>query len=254
MLNFITHAHELKLKLYYVIFSFFSTFITSYLFISQLINLLSIPFLKFVRLEESDFIFTNIFEVFNTYMLLSFYVSLFLNIPIFWYFFFSFIKPGLFTYEKLFLNYFSKTTIKFLFLSFFFSYYLIFPCILSFLLTLDIIVSIDYIVLKMQTRLYDYIVFICRFFFLYCFVVFQIPTLLSIFVYFQQPKPSFFYNKRRFWIIFSLIFGCLFSSPDLLSLFLISLPLLFFYESIIFISILKNRYKNLNYFRELLER
>jgi sec-independent protein translocase protein TatC len=254
MINFATHAKELRLKLYYVIFSFFSTFITSYLFTPQLINLLSIPFLKFVKSEDSDFIFTNVFEVFNTYIMLAFYVSLFLNLPIIWYFLLSFIKPGLFVYEKLFLYYFSKTTIKFLILSFFFSYYVLFPCMLSFLLNLDVISNVDYVILKMQTKLYDYIIFICRFFFLYCFIIFQIPTLISIFVYFKQPKPSFFYAKRRFWILFSFVLGCLFSSPDVLSLFLVTVPLLFFFESIIFISILKTNYKKFLLFRELLER
>jgi sec-independent protein translocase protein TatC len=252
MLNFVTHAYELKLKLYYVLFSFLSTFITSYLLTPQIINLLSMPFIKFVKPEDSDFIFTNVFEVFNTYVMLAFYVSLFLNLPVIWYFLLSFVKPGLFVHEKLLLYYFSKTTLKFLIVSFFFSYYILFPCILSFLLNLDVIINVDYVVLKMQTKLYDYIIFVCRFFLIYCFLIFQIPTLISIFVYSKQPKPLFFYTKRRFWILFSFILGCLFSSPDLLSLFLVTVPLLLFFESIIFTSILKSIYKNFLYLESCL--
>ena len=127
----------------------------------------------------------------------------------------------------------------------FFTYYIVFPCLLFFLLNLDLIIKSNYIILKMETKLFEYISFFYKLLFLYCFIIFQIPALFIIFIYLKQPKQSFFYKKRRFSIVLCLVIGCIFSSPDLISLFLISFPLIIFFELITFIYILKNNYKYL---------
>lgn len=256
MFNFINHFNELILIAHYIILSFILTFFSSYFFAPQIIKILSTPFLKFVKTEDYDFIFTNIFEVFNTYMVLAIYTSTLFSIPIITYFFFIFIKPGLFKYEKKMILFSFKIIFCFVVLSILFTYYVIFPCLLSFLLNLDLIVKTNFIVLKMETKLFEYISFFYKLLFLYCFIIFQIPALFIIFVYIKQPKQFLFYKKRRVFIVFCLIIGCIFSSPDLISLFLISFPLIFFFELITFVYILKSNY---NYFqqkiyRELLER
>ena len=125
----------------------------------------------------------------------------------------------------------------------FFTYYVVFPCLLSFLLNLDLITRSNFIILKMETKLFEYISFFYKLLFLYCFIIFQIPALFIIFVYLKQPKQLLFYKKRRVFIVLCLIIGCILSSPDLISLFLISFPLIFFFELITFIYILKSNYK-----------
>ena len=152
MLNLVVHIKEFKLKLYYIILSFVVTFLISYLFAPQLINILSSPFLEFVKNKDSDFIFTNVFEVFNTCITLSFYSAIFFSVPIICYFFFSFLKSGLYNYEKIFLSYYFAIALKFLLMSFFFTYFFIFPYMLSFLLNLDLITNVDFIVLKMRSE------------------------------------------------------------------------------------------------------
>lgn len=244
MLNFTVHFNELKLKLYYVLFSIILTFGVSFLFAPKIINILSLPFFKFVKSEDSDFIFTSIFEVFNCYMVISFYSTVFFSIPLICYLFFTFIKLGLYKYERLFIGSIIKTTIKFIVISFLFTYFVIFPYMLSFLLNLDLITTVDFLILKMSVKLYDYIVFICKLFYLYCFIIFQIPTLFFAIIYFKHPEPKFYFMKRKIWIAICLIVGCIFSSPDLISLLIISVPLFVFYEFILFISLLKTNYKD----------
>ncbi len=243
MFNLVNHFNELILIIYYIILSFILTFFSSYFFAPQIIKILSAPFLDFIKTEDYDFIFTNIFEVFNTYIALAVYTSTLFSIPVTAYFFFTFIKSGLFEYEKKMILFSFKTTICFILFSILFTYYIIFPCLLSFLLNLDLITKNNFIVLKMETKLFEYISFFYKLLFLYCFVIFQIPALFVIFVYLRQPKQLLFYKKRRIIIVLCLVIGCTFSSPDLVSLFLISFPLIFFFELITFVYILKTNYK-----------
>lgn len=245
MSNLTNHLNEFICTFFYILFSFCLTFLTSYIFAPQLIKVLSLPLSKYIKIGQYDFIFTNIFEVFDTYITLAFYNSLFLNLPLFLYLIYLFIKPGLFKYEKDFLVLILKTFSKFVFFSIIFTYYLVLPSILSFLLNLDLVINSSYVVLKMDTKLYDYVIFSCKLIFIYCFFIFQLPSVFIIFVYFQQPNLSFFYRKRRVFIVLSFIIGCIFSSPDLISLFIVSIPLIIFFECIVFTFILKDNYKNL---------
>jgi sec-independent protein translocase protein TatC len=246
MLNFKFHFDELKLKIYYCFFSLFTSFSISYFFAPNLISILSYPFLKFVGNGDSDFIFTNIFEVFITYYTLALYSCLFFNIPLCLCFIFDFLKSGLFEYEKKNLFLFFKFFVFSVLCSSLFVYYIIFPFLLSFLLTLDLITDTNFIFIKMETKIYEYIVFLCKSLFFYCFIIFQIPLLFFIFIYFKQPTFQYMIEKRKLWILFCLIVGCLFSSPDLLSLLIISVPLLLFFEIFIFFIILKYNYKNVS--------
>jgi sec-independent protein translocase protein TatC len=244
MLNFKNHLSELVFILLYLCISFFLTFFVSYIFAPQLIKLLFVPLSRFIKTEDYDFIFTNIFEVFSTYLTLAFYSSTILNLPLLFYFVYLFVKPGLFKFEKDLIVFILKIIILFVLFSFLFTYYLILPCMLSFLLNLDVVSNSDFINLKMETRLLDYVIFFCNLIFLYSFVIFQIPSLFIIFVYFKEPDLTFFYKKRKFFIISSFIIGCIFSSPDLVSLFVVSIPFIFFFECVVFVSVLKNKYKN----------
>jgi len=245
MLNFKVHFYELKLKTYYYFLSILISLCTSYFFAPNLINILSHPFLKFVKSDDPDFIFTSIFEVFATYYTLALYNSCFLNVPFGLYLILNFIKSGLYQYEKKMLFFFLKFFICSVFLSCLFTYYVILPFLLFFLLTLDLITDTNFVFVKMETKIYDYIIFLCKSFFFYCFFIFQIPLLFYVYIYLKQPSSQYMIKKRKFLIFFSLIVGCLFSSPDLLSLFIISAPFLLFFEMFMFFLILKHNYNNL---------
>ena len=149
-----------------------------------------------------------------------------------------------------------KVIMFFVCLSLVFTYYFIFPYLLSFLFSLDLLINTNFLILKIETKIYDYISFLCNFLLFYCFIIFQIPSLFCLVIYFTELNLFSIYNKRRLWILFSFIIGCIFSPPDLISLFVICLPLLFFFEFALFTYILRNNYKQFyfSFIRELLER
>lgn len=242
MLSSLTHYKELKTRFYYASFSYTSTFIFSCVFKSQLINILSKSFTLFVEDYNFDFIVTNIFEVFNTYIILSLHVSSFFTIPILYYFLLSFLKPGLFSYEKQLLIYTFKTLIIYLITSFSFCYYVLIPCFLSFLLELTLTNKTDFIILKNNIVLYDFIMSTCELFFIYCYFVFQIPTIISICIFFKQFNPISFFKVRRLYLIFSFSFGSVFSSSEFLNFLFVSIMLFAFFEVFALLSVFKDRY------------
>jgi len=242
MLSFLIHFKELKFKVFYIFFCFFNTFAICNFFIPRLANIISMPLSPFINTNNFDFAYNNIFEVFNLYIFLSLNITLFFIIPVLLYFIISFLQPGFYSYEKqLFYNLFI-ISFRLLILSSFLCFVFLIPCTLFFLFDINIISSSDFIILKSTINLYDYSIFVCRFLFIYSYVVFQIPTLMSIFILLKKPLSIFFFKLRRFWIILSFIFGCFFSSSDFASFFFVSLTLLIFFEIFSILSVLKIKY------------
>ena len=239
------HFNELKFRTFYYIFGIFINFFVTYAHAPQIIKLITVPFFDFTKKKDFDFIFTTILEVFNTYISLSIYNSFFFSLPILYYFSYSFLKSGLYKFEKhiLFkLLIFEKICI---FISLIITYLIIYPNVLSFLLTLDMITEKNFIVLKMETKLFEYIEFTSKCFIFYYFFIFQLPLFMSIYIYNKKIKPNNLYKKRRSIILIFSIFSCIFSTPDIQSLLIILFLFLFLFEFIVFITILRFKYKKL---------
>nr|YP_010835017.1 Sec-independent protein translocase component TatC [Cryptomonas gyropyrenoidosa]WFQ82692.1 Sec-independent protein translocase component TatC [Cryptomonas gyropyrenoidosa] len=245
MLNIINHLNELKLRTLYTFFGYSATFFTSYLYSPQLFDLMFNQISRLVS-NKNEFVFLNVFEIFNSYIKLSYYISFFCYLPIIWYFFFSFIKPGLFEYEVDTLIYLSKFILKCLILSLIFGYFFILPQMLTFFLNSSLISGSGFIPLKMQLRLQDFVTFICEVLTLYSIGLSEILIFFLIILSFKQFRFSYIYKKRKLWILICLILGSFFPSPDLINLFLVTMPLLLAFEILVFFSILKSIYSKLS--------
>jgi Sec-independent protein secretion pathway component TatC len=242
MLNFLIHLKELKFKLYYAVFSFLNTFLICYLFMSQLTNIISTPLTLSINSNDSDFVFSNILEVFNSFILMSAYATFFLCFPITCYFIIGFVKTGLYSYEKSFLYNLLRIVFSLLLMSFFVCYFLLIPYSLSFLFGLDIIHNTTFVVLKSNISLYDYSIFFFKFMFVYSFGIFQIPVIISVSLFFIKPMPLFLFRLRRIWFVLSFFSGFLFSSSDCLSFLFLSFILFSFFEIFVFLCVLRTKY------------
>lgn len=245
MLNFLIHVKELKFRIYYILLCFINTCFSCYLHMPQLINIISIHLSPFVSKDNFDFIYTNIFEIFNSYISLLFYTISFFCIPFVYYSIISFIKPGLYSYEKqLFFNILALN-VRLILLSSFLCYFFFIPYTLFFLFELNILNDLNFIILKNNISLYNYNLFIYKFLFIYTYGIFQIPVLISVFIFLKKPTYLFFFKLRRVWFIFSFILGCFLSSSDFLSFLLISILICFFFETFTFSLTLKYKYTNI---------
>lgn len=241
-MNITLHFKELRCILCYLFFCLVNTFIFSYLFAFQQISILSKSFIFFVKDYNFDFIVTNIFESFNSCVILCVHTSLFFFVPILFYFLFDFLKAGLFSYERKFLLHLLKIIVFHLILSVFTCYFILVPCFLSFFLEFCAINGTEFTILKNSIRLYDYIVSICKFFFIYSYLIFQIPTFILTCMFLSYPSPKSLFKLRRFCLLISFLLGSIFSSSDLFSFFFISVSLAFFFEIFALSSVLKDKY------------
>ncbi len=244
-MNVLFHFNELKYRIFYYILGIFVHFIVTYIYAPQIIKLISVPFFDFAKKKDFDFTFTTILEVLNTYIILSMYISFFFSLPILYYFFFSFLKSGLYKFEKNILYKLLIIVNISILISLIITYFIIYPNILCFLLTLNIITEKNFIILKMETKLFEYIEFTLKCFIFYYFIIFQFPLFISIYVYNKKIKPYNLYKKRRLIILTFSIFSCIFSTPDIQSLLIILCSFLFFFEFTIFSTILYFKYKRI---------
>jgi sec-independent protein translocase protein TatC len=78
--------------------------------------------------------------------------------------------------------------------------------------------------------------------FLYMFILFQLPIVLSLSIIFQILNINTILYVRKYMFLIALIIGALISPPDVISQILFAIPLYFLYESSIFLILLLDHY------------
>lgn len=238
----LNHFYELKLRFFYFFLSIFLTFSISLSKASILLFFLAKPFIIFTKEKSFDFIFTNIMEVLEIYLTISFCFCIFINGPTFLFSLYNFLKPGLYFYEKIFLrNCLSILIINF-YISFLCTYFLIFPFSLTFILNFDILKNIDFLLIKLTPRITDYIYIFIKFLFFYSLLLFQIPIIFYIIGFRFNVKCHFFFKKRKVLILLNLLIFFIFIPTDLISWLFFILPIILFLELGIFLFTLKDCY------------
>lgn len=225
-MNIYWHFSEVRIRLLYICFCFFSTFLVCYINVDVFIFLI-------IRPLRTNFIFINLFEGFYCFFLMSFFLSCFLTLFMVIYSTFDFVKSGLTKNEKNVLEFLFKLEIIISFFSIFFCYRLFLPHLIYFLLSFEQNKAENLFNFFFQPRLLDYILIFWSVFYL-VFFLFQVPFLIFMCVQFRIVENSFFIRFRREFIVIFFFLGCLFSPPDIYSQVLLAFPCVFLYEAIIF--------------------
>nr|QBK37913.1 Sec-independent protein translocase component TatC [Aurantiochytrium acetophilum] len=216
---------DLVYRLFYVILSFI---ITSFVIFFKKSNLL---YIVTISIDSYRFIILSPFELFNTDVIFSFYFGFFVSLVVFLIQAYCFFIPALYLHEQRLVRF---LLLCFLSLYFFagiscFAYFL--PKLWCFFIQFSIATSffsIDFI--------FNYSFFIRFIILLHFGMVFMFsffPVLLSILFGFTSFRSSFvFYNRRYFYVMFSICGGIL-SPPDLLTQVIIFVVLSMFFEAVL---------------------
>lgn len=240
-MNIYLHFNELKIRFLYIVFSFFFTFMTSYLKIDVFLFLMS-------QILKTDFVFINLFEGLYCFFFSSFFLTCFFIFFIILYSIFDFLKCGLTKNERNIIFFLIKIEVFINFFCFFFSYQFFFPVLVNFLLSFEQNKNEHFFNFFFQARLFDFVLIFFSIFYM-IFFFFQIPFIIFLSIQFEFVRFNFFVKYRREFIFIFFVLACFFSPPDLYSQFLLALPSIFLYESIIFIYVFLS-----NLFGELLEK
>jgi sec-independent protein translocase protein TatC len=223
-MSFIDHLGELRRRLLWSLLAVGILFIPAYYFSNELFEFLMKPIIENLP-EGSSLIFTRPAEGFTTYLKVSFFAALFLAVPFMLYQAWRFIAPALYKEEK-------QIVIPFIFFGslFFglgaaFCYYIASPPAFNFLLNEY---SSEYV--KAFPTIREALSFFMALIFGFG-LVFEFPLIIFILARIGIVTSKLLREKRKYAVVVSaMIAAILTPTTDAISMMLMFVPIIIFYE------------------------
>ena len=219
---------EIKYRFYYILISFFLTFLITFCYIDTILYILAKPLFKIDILNQTSsyFIYTHITEVLSMSFKNALLITFFLNIPILYIQFYEFLKSNLTKYEKILIKYLLIGSIFFGTLSFLISYNFILPSTWQFFQNFTKTMTIP---LFFEAHINLYIDFLLKFI-LYIGLSFQTPLILFFLIKLNILSLSSIFWSRKIWYLITCFFIILFLPPDFLSQAILIFNFVCFFE------------------------
>lgn len=234
---FFYYVKELKYKFMYSLLSILMTIITCYIYINQLIYVFSSTLLHYMNSHR--FIFTQLTEVFFTYFKFSIIIGILISIPFILINFWLFLLPGLYKYEKLYLNIYICIILLLFIISIIVNYYFIFPNILKFFLYYENNNLFFPIHFEAKINQFIFPILLLLFNITLCF---QIPSIFILLLFFKIIEFKYLIKKRKYFYIFFIMLSALIAPPDIYSQIILTLIIIGVYEIFLFILFFFNRF------------
>lgn len=216
------YTKEIKYLFIYITISITLTTILTYYYNYELLYLISKPLIDSNSIKNNNkfnFIFTDLFEAFQTYLFLSITSSFIINIPyILWNIWKFMIKGLYYTENKILIKITLWLAIYIITLNCIF-YKILLPIILSFLLQFETIIDYNPFDLQMQLKLKEYFKIFTKLIFLYNFI------LLAPFILIFYRNIKWIYYKKYIYLITMIIISII-TPPDILSLLILIIPII----------------------------
>lgn len=226
--SFISHLLELRKHLLKVVIGFLIIFVALFPFANKIYALLAYPLLSKMPVGGqmiATAVTTPFFVPMKVAMLAAFVISLPNTLYQIW----SFIAPGLYAHEKKFmlpLVIFSSL----LFLAgMSFAYFLVFPIIFGF------IVGTAPKGVAVMTDIGNYLDFVITLFMAFG-LAFEVPIAVVLVVRFGWVKIKALKDARPYVIVAAFVIGAIFTPPDIISQFMLAVPMWLLYEIGILVS------------------
>ena len=220
---FFGHFSELRSTAMKSLFIYLGVFIALVPFSNEIYSFFSKPLLDQLVLLNGTIISTKLAATFIVPIKICAYCALIISLPLILFQVWKFVSHGLYKNENSFLFW----TLIFSFLLFlsgtFFVYFLIFPLIFSFFISItpdDVDLMID---------ISSYLEMIISLFLAFG-LAFEVPLFLITAVKFNLIKIEKLKEIRPYIIIAAFIFGAIFTPPDVISQILLAIPILILYE------------------------
>ncbi|MBW1802176.1 MAG: twin-arginine translocase subunit TatC [Deltaproteobacteria bacterium] len=232
---FMSHLEELRSRLIKVAIAAAVGFVIAYIFSERLFQILMIP-LKANMPEGDRLIFTNLPEMFFTYLKCGFIGGILLASPYIFYQIWMFIAPGLYQKEK-------KYVMPFVFFSTLlfaggaiFGYFVVFPFGFKFFL------SFANESIQALPSVKQYFSFSIKLLLAFG-VVFELPVVIFFLTKIGIVSPDMLKKKRKYAILLTFVMAAILTPPDVITQCMMAGPLIILYELGIFISMIAGRKK-----------
>ncbi|UCB47793.1 MAG: twin-arginine translocase subunit TatC [Deltaproteobacteria bacterium] len=232
---FLSHLEELRKRLITCAIAVGIGFIISYIFAERLFQLLVRPLTR-VMPEGDRLIFTNLPEMFLTYLKTAFICGILLTAPVIFYQLWLFIAPGLYQHEK-------KYAIPFVVFSTLlfvggalFGYFVVFPFGFKFFLGF----ANEYIQALPSVK--QYFSFAIKLLFAFG-IVFELPVVAFFLSKMGIITPEFLKKKRKYALLLTFVLAAILTPPDVITQLMMAGPLILLYEIGILVARMARRKK-----------
>ncbi len=234
-LPFTAHLSELRHRLIVSFMAVGAGTLVSYAFKEKLFELLARPLFT-VMGQGEKLIFTGLAEAFFTYLKVAFVAGLMLAAPVLFYQFWMFVSPGLYRHEKRLLVP-AIALCSFCFLAgAAFGYYIVFPYGFRFFL------GFASEIIRPLPSMEEYLGFALKMLLAFG-LVFEMPLMLTLMARMGLVSVGFLRKNRKYAILLFFILAAVLTPPDVVSQFMMALPLMLLYEISILGARLVGRHK-----------
>ena len=229
------HLIELRQRLLYAVAALVVGFIVCFIFSEQLFSFLVDPLAQIMLERDLEqgyrrLIYTDLTEVFFTYIKVAFFFGAFITCPIFLTQLWLFVAPGLYRYEKKALAPFLVASPILFFAGGALVYYGIFPLAWEFFLSFETSGggSGD-VPIQLEPKVNEYLGLVMKLIFAFG-LCFQLPVLMTLLARVGLATSEGMRRKRKYAIVGVFIVAAIFTPPDPLSQISLALPIIALYE------------------------
>ncbi|CZE47171.1 twin-arginine translocase subunit TatC [Campylobacter geochelonis] len=215
------HLVELRKRLVICVLSVIVAFLICFNFWEAILDFMTQPLVKILP-KGSEIIFTQLAEAFFTAMKVSFFAGLLISMPIIFWQFWLFVAPGLYDNEKKYVIPFVVSASVMFALGAAFCYYFVIP------VAYDFLINFGEKLFTAMPKIGEYVGFFTK-----LIVAFGISFELPVITFFlaklgvinDKSLSEFF----RYAIVIIFVFAAIMTPPDVLSQFMLAVPLVLLY-------------------------
>lgn len=220
--NFIGHLIELRDRLLRTLIGFALVLLMLLPFANKIYSLLAAPLLAQLP-SGGQMIATAVTTPFFVPMKVAMMAAFIISLPHTMYQAWSFVAPGLYAHEKKFMVPMIVASCCLFLMGMAFAYFLVLPVIFGF------IISAAPVGVAVMTDIANYLDFVIGLFFAFG-LAFQVPIAVILVVYFGWFDLIQLKAMRAYVVVAAFILGAIFTPPDVVSQFMLALPICMLYE------------------------
>ncbi len=221
------HLIELRRRLIWASGALLLSFVVCFYFAGEIFAFLVQPLIHAFGPGEGKLVYTKLYEAFFTEIRVAFFAAFFLAFPVIANQIWLFVAPGLYSKEKkALLPFLIATPILFL-MGAALAYYVVMPTAIHFLLSYE--GQVPGIQQEALPAMGEYLSFVMHFILAFG-IAFLLPVLLMLLERAGIVTRSQLAGGRRYAILVAFVIAAVATPPDVLSQFMLAIPLIFLYE------------------------
>ena len=227
--NFISHLIELRTRLLRIVIGLVVVFVVLFPFANDIYTLLAAPLLAKLPMG-GQMIATGVTTPFFVPMKVAMMAAFLVSLPHTLYQVWAFVAPGLYAHEKKFMIPMIIFSSFLFLLGMSFAYFLVFPVVFGF------IVGTAPEGVAVMTDIGNYLDFVMTLFFAFG-LAFEVPIAVVMAVRFGWVSITALRDARGYVVVGAFVIGAIFTPPDIISQFMLAVPMWLLYELGIIVAI-----------------